>query len=468
MAIETLAQAHALHQEGRLDEAAAAYRQILQEEPDSFKAHNNLGTVLEDQEKFEEAVASYKRALALESSHSLIHYNLGHALQAKKSMKDAADAYLAALEIDPDHLKCKFNLGMIRHQQGRLDSAIEWYSQVTESAPEFGKAHEYLGKALFDKGAFRDALASHRRRVQIDPEDDAAHFSVGICLGVLGNLEDARDSFQRALALRPMAATYEHLGRILRQMGDRDGAAAIYRQWLVAQPENPAAKHMLTAATGEDVPAKAPGEYVKQIYDEFSADFDETLHRLGYRGPQIIAAAMNTARPTAAQTLKILDAGCGTGLCGALLRSHAERLVGVDLSNGMLAKAGGRGCYDELHSAELTEFLTRFENAYDVIVCADTLIYFGDVERVFAAAASALRSDGLFVFTIENLLDASSEENYRLNDHGRYSHTQGYIEETLTTVGLPIREISSEVIRTESQVPVAGLSVTACKEVRKQ
>ena len=50
---------------------------------------------------------------------------------------------------------------------------------------------------------------------------------------------------------------------------------------------------------------------------------------------------------TNAKPVKILDAGCGTGLCGPLLKPWARRLVGVDLSGGMLEKARALQLYDE-------------------------------------------------------------------------------------------------------------------------
>jgi predicted TPR repeat methyltransferase len=49
----------------------------------------------------------------------------------------------------------------------------------------------------------------------------------------------------------------------------------------------------------------------------------------------------------------VLDAGCGTGLCGAILAPFARRLVGVDLSEGMLAHAKAKNVYHELVKAEL-------------------------------------------------------------------------------------------------------------------
>ena len=54
-----------------------------------------------------------------------------------------------------------------------------------------------------------------------------------------------------------------------------------------------------------------------------------------------------------AHRLDVLDAGCGTGLCGALVAPFARRLLGVDLSEGMLAHAMEKSVYHELFKAKL-------------------------------------------------------------------------------------------------------------------
>ena len=71
----------------------------------------------------------------------------------------------------------------------------------------------------------------------------------------------------------------------------------------------------------------------------------------------------------------MLDAGCGTGLCGPLVAPYARRLTGVDLSAGMLAQAKEKNVYDELFKVELTEYLRDHTEAFDLIVSADTLVY---------------------------------------------------------------------------------------------
>jgi predicted TPR repeat methyltransferase len=186
------------------------------------------------------------------------------------------------------------------------------------------------------------------------------------------------------------------------------------------------------------------------------------VDNLDYRAPRLVAEALATVLPTPNADLDILDAGCGTGLCGPLLRPYARKLVGVDLSAKMLTKAAGRRTYDDLVKYELTEFFSRESDVYDVIASADTLCYFGDLVPVISAAAKALKTNGLLVFTLEEAgRDAST---YQLNPHGRYAHARAYAETVLARAELSVRSISSVVLRNEGKQPVAGHLVVAAKD----
>jgi predicted TPR repeat methyltransferase len=68
----------------------------------------------------------------------------------------------------------------------------------------------------------------------------------------------------------------------------------------------------------------------------------------------------------------------------------------------MLARARKHEVYHELVEAELTTYLESHGDAFNVIVSADTLVYFGALERVIRAAALALVPPGHFVFTLED------------------------------------------------------------------
>jgi predicted TPR repeat methyltransferase len=160
--------------------------------------------------------------------------------------------------------------------------------------------------------------------------------------------------------------------------------------------------------------------------------------------------------------LDVLDVGCGTGLCGPMVAPYARRLVGVDLSAGMLAHAKEKNVYDELLKTELTEYLRDNRGGFDLIVSGDALVYFGDLKDVVAAAA--LRPNGLFVFTLEHAIGGEADVDYHFELHGRYSHAPAYVEQLLTVSGLQ-PEIAHAELRMEAGASVAGLVIRATKSV---
>jgi predicted TPR repeat methyltransferase len=206
---------------------------------------------------------------------------------------------------------------------------------------------------------------------------------------------------------------------------------------------------------------RASDGFVQQSFDTFAASFESKLAKLSYRAPALVGAMLDDAGLEASRSLDVLDAGCGTGLCGPLIAPYARRLTGVDLSGGMLLQAKEKNIYDELLQTELTEYLRGRPEAFDVIVSADTLVYFGALEDLAAATAGALRSSGLFIFTLEHGVDASAPD-YHLQTHGRYAHARSYIERVLGSCGFTV-ELGQAELRLESGVPVAGLVVRARK-----
>src|SRR5262249_49582955 len=155
--------------------------------------------------------------------------------------------------------------------------------------------------------------------------------------------------------------------------------------------------------------------------------FESKLAKLSYRAPALVAAMLEDTGIAPTGTLNVLDAGCGTGLCGPLVKPFAARLTGVDLSAGMLKQAVEKRVYDDIFEGELTAFLRAHGDTFDVIVSADTLVYFGGLEMVLDAAARALRPNGLLIFTVEHAADDGGAD-YHLETHGRYTHTQPYVE----------------------------------------
>jgi AhpD family alkylhydroperoxidase len=194
---------------------------------------------------------------------------------------------------------------------------------------------------------------------------------------------------------------------------------------------------------------------------------------LEYRAPRLVADALAAAQPQPPEPLRILDAGCGTGLCGPLLKPLAGYLAGVDLSPAMVARARGRRAephissgepiYDHLAVAELTSWIAAQSQQFDAVVAADVFVYCGTLDATFRAAATALRPRGIFVFTTERHDEDGATAGFKLRPHGRYSHSERYLRDELCAAGLALERFSTVELRMEFGEAVAGTLAVARK-----
>lgn len=379
---------------------------------------------------------------------------------------DAAEAlYQRILEADPGNPDALHFLGVLSHQRGRSTEAANLIRQALERVPDYPDALSNLGNVLRSQGELAEAEVCYRRAIAIRPDHAPALLMLGAVLDAQGRSGEAADHYVRAVdggscepdLLRLVAATLRAEGRL-------DEAAALYRRWLSVRPNDPYALHLLAACTGQEVPERAHDSYVENLFDCFAETFDEKLAQLEYRAPALAAVAVARVVGPPRADLVVLDAGCGTGLCGQSLRPFARELAGVDLSAQMLSHAEARGLYDRLVRHELTTYLQGCTESLDLIVSADTLVYFGSLDAVLTAAARALRPSGHLVFTVERTDPDAAPTGYRLNVSGRYSHSPSYVETAVRAAGLMPLSVDEVVLRKEGGEDVAGLLVVAQRQ----
>jgi predicted TPR repeat methyltransferase len=370
---------------------------------------------------------------------------------------DAYSAYLKVLEQRPTEPTALYMLGLLSFHRGDADAAARHISHSLEHAPRNARAWKDLGGILFASERLEEAARAYRRAVEVGPELAENWYNLGICVRRCGDLTGAISHLKQAIRLDPAyVRAYEPLATLLYEHGEPDTARQVYRQWLLHDPDSPKARHMAAAAAGESAPARASDEYIRAHFDGAARSFDSVLGNLKYRAPELVAAALSRLLSSPVET--VLDAGCGTGLLGPLVRPCCRTLIGIDLSPGMLTQAALRGSYDELLEAELTSYLCSHPAELDAIVCADTLVYFGELEEPLRAARGALKGAGPLVFTLEAVSD---EADYQLEIHGRYRHGEAYLRRILPAVGLTVQSLTREILREERLAPVVGHLVIA-------
>lgn len=418
--------ANALHRRGRMTEAVAIFQHVLNVSPDQVDALHYLGLCRFEQGEAEQGIALVRRAIELCPEFADAHNNLGNMLRMRGYLDEAAACYERAIALRPDNADALNNLGTTLKTRGHLDEAVSMFERALALNPDHVPTLNNLGNLLVRSGRQDLALDHFRKALMLAPYDGRAYYRLGYALCLENRLEDA---------------------------------AEIYRRWMAIEPDKPEPRHLLAACTGENVPERASKEFVERLFDRFAPSFDAVLDVLEYKAPALVAEAVREALQPAA-ALDVLDAGCGTGLAGPLLRPYARRLVGLDLSKHMLGQAQVRGCYDELVQSDLTEHLTLHEGAYDLIAAVDTLCYFGDLREVVGASARALRPGGHLVFTVEKSEPNAAPSGYHLHPHGRYSHTEAYLRATLDDTGLETQLVRAAELRIE-RTPVQGMVVVA-------
>ncbi|MHB8473111.1 MAG: tetratricopeptide repeat protein [Gammaproteobacteria bacterium] len=428
---DALALAVRLHRLGQLDDAETLYRRTLDVTPEQSDALHFLGVLLHQRDQSDSAIDLIRRSIELDPAHADRHNNLGNVLVERGRLAEATEAYQAAIARRPDHADAWNNLGALLRELRRFDEAAVAYQKAIELDPGHVDAYNNYGNLLSRQGRVQEAIAYYCKAITLVPNHRQSRKLLGVA--------------------------YYTLGKV-------DAAAEVFRRWLQDEPDNPVAAHLHAACSGRDVPVRASDAYIESTFDDFAATFDAKLERLAYRAPQLIADALAKLCVAHDKQFTALDAGCGTGLCGPLIAPWVQRLVGVDLSSRMLAAARKRDVYDDVVQGELTAYLNDHRNTFDLIVSADTLVYFGQLEAVLDAAFNALRADGLLLFTVEEAADDGNHNDFCINPHGRYSHTREYLRQALATAGFTAIAIDAAILRTEGGKPVAGLVVTGRRD----
>lgn len=451
--------ARTLHHAGEFALAIPLYQQIIELDPTHFRAHNNLGACCDELGQLDQAEIAFRNALALMPDEAPIAQNLGRILHKLARNEEAEQEYRRSIKLDPLRADTYYNLGRLLQDQNKVSDAADMLHEATRLNPEHVAAHSVLADLLYDQQMLEPALALYRRVIDLTPHDAYSHFHVGKVLETLQRNDEAIESYRRAAEIdKESTAAREALARTFHKAGRHSEAVSSLSDWLAQDPNNPLAAHMLASLGASDTPDRASDGYIRDTFDRFAHDFDHTLEKLQYQAPQLVEQAMKGHYGEPAGNLRVLDAGCGTGLCGPLLRPYAQSLAGVDLSPGMLKLAHALEVYDDLVEDELTRHFSAHDSKFDVIVSADTFCYLGKLDAPFFAAAQALKPGGFLAFTLEQHAGASE---YHLQANGRYAHAEPYIQAMLEQAGFTHVDVDYQTLRMEGGKPVAGFVFSA-------
>lgn len=559
MTVAALKQALSWHQQGRVEEAIAAYERLisdsdcaeplqllgiaygqlgqqeqakhylqryLEKVPDNASAHNNLANVYKKLGEHDSAWQHYQKSLALAPDNASTYSNLAvmsmqrqedsqalaYFAQALHLKEDYSDAYYnrallylkqaqgdravedlkQCLTYDPTHQNAWRQLAMIYHQQGEHDLAKMSYEKLIALDPQDGAAqHRYAG-LLVDAGDIDQAIDHYHLALDVDMDDIDTHYNlasiflnqkkydmalghwlkcygqeesadygyhVGLCYLCLNRFLEAITYFEEVLIKDHRHSDAQtNLAICCLKSHQYERALQAFKQAQKLNPEDDTVNYMIAALSGSHQQyQRAPAQYVQDLFDFYSENYDEhMLKALDFSTPEHLFHMFSEVSQPPYDLM--LDLGCGSGLMGQWFKPMAQRLVGIDLSEKMIALAEKTGHYDTLVHGDLFTEISVYQGV-DVVLLCDTLPYLGDLQPLFSALPAVLKDEGMVLFSHE----LCSGDSYQLLPSGRFQHSKAHVEQALAAHGFEVIASRQETLRREKGKAVQG----GCYLIRK-
>lgn len=402
-----------------------------------------------------------------------------------ESMRKAEALYRIVLKSQPLHADCLHQLGALLVQIHNLqDSSTSSESflgleeprtlliKAINLQPQFADYRHSLGMLYLSSDQLPEAIEAFERSVENDPASIKFLLSLArACVKEAGRACRAAECFAAITKLDPTHSTawYELAGCLKGINGQSTECIEAYRAHLDLCPSDERACFWMGVASG-DGSAQMPHNLVADLFNSYADRFDEHLvSKLEYKTPGMLWSLVSRSRGQNPLVFKrAVDLGCGTGLMAPLMQDHVEWLEGVDLSEGMVSRARERDLYDRLVVGDLVSHLVKAREAgetFDLIISADTLVYFGALEPVFGAVNRVATPGALFAFSVEALEAYEAETTgYKITPSGRFAHSSSYIQELSKEYRWHLLSLERHVIRKNAGQDVVGWLVVLEKE----
>ena len=376
----------------------------------------------------------YKKAieLFLIGIHSIENYNKKIDNLAKYSLKknvSLKQEFLKAVQLSsPSFLLSKFmnNLGNSYNKIGNYEEARKYLVKsllIKKNPYTFNNlANSYKGM-----GNNKEAINNLLYAIKIEKDSSKIYFNLAEMFLSIGDLNNSKKFFSKTIKL------------------DQNHEAANFKKDLL----------------NGKFKGEFPKNYLKNYFDDYAETFEKHLiTKLHYSVPIVFSNIINDKYGIKYSFKKVLDLGCGTGLCGNQIKNNYESLTGIDISMEMLKKAKEKSTYSELKCCDIVYFLTKTNEKYELIIAGDVLIYIGNLSKLFRLCSNVMTENARFIFSIE----VENTKNYSANLTGRYSHNYNYIKKITEQNNLIIELSENTKIRKENNKWVVGKVFSVLKK----
>jgi len=192
---------------GRLDEAIAAYRQILEENPGDQVALRELAQAISWSGEYQEAIELYRQALEQDPSDDEARLGLARTYSWAGEHHRSLKIYDAYLERHPDDEKIRLERAKVSSWSGAYAETIGYYDEHLAGNPDDQVVRLELAKVLSWAGKLDRSIDEYRKILDAEPDNLEARVGLARTLSWSGDLSDADNRYDAILSSHP-----EHVG----------------------------------------------------------------------------------------------------------------------------------------------------------------------------------------------------------------------------------------------------------------
>jgi tetratricopeptide (TPR) repeat protein len=191
------------------------------------------------QGKLDEAIAAYEQAIALDPDDVSFYVKQARLLALRNRPVEAMRVAHQAVDMSPENAQAWAVLGMAYDWNGDVAEAIDACKRAIDLDPTYARAYAYLAEAYTDAVRWTEAREAVELALQLDDHDEDVHRNHGYMLESQGDYAGAIEAYERALAIHPNLA-YIHIavGRNYRALGDFEAAARSFQRATEIDPSD--------------------------------------------------------------------------------------------------------------------------------------------------------------------------------------------------------------------------------------
>lgn len=234
---------------GKAEEAEQAFKQVLEINPRSDRAHLRLGVFYRNHGRLEESYHYLRYAVGLAPDRDEGHLELARTFLADHKYDEVMASCHTAILKNPSNAEAYDLLGLSLSHLGQAKNAVDSFKTAIKLNPRLADAYSHLSTAYLDMRQPAAALETAIQTARLTSDCPEAMCSRAAALRLLGRLDEATQACERALIARPdLSAALELLGLVCLDSSLPEDALKQFRKALEADPERTSAwSHVLTA-----------------------------------------------------------------------------------------------------------------------------------------------------------------------------------------------------------------------------